>query len=70
MAYARAGHTSKAHKIIEELQAIATEAYVPSTFIALICSGLGEIDKALDWFERAIKERDAALIFHLPHPLP
>ena len=69
-AYARAGHTSKAHKIVEELQSIAKEGYVPSTFFALIYSGLGEIDKALDWFERAIKERDAALIFHLPHPLP
>jgi hypothetical protein len=36
-------------------------AYVPSWSFAVIHQGPGEMDKALDWFEKAIDEHEPLL---------
>jgi tetratricopeptide (TPR) repeat protein len=67
-AYASAGRISEAQKIVEELQGIAEKAYVPGTYFTFIYSGLGEIDKALDWFEKSIEEHDPTIaVQHVSH---
>ena len=65
-AYAAAGRTGEAQKLVEGLRELARKVYVPGLAFAFVYSGLGEIDKALDWLEKAIQERDAIVaVYHL-----
>jgi tetratricopeptide (TPR) repeat protein len=67
-AYGRIERIVDAQKILAEMQDLAQRAYVPSIHFAFVYLGLGEIDKALDWIERAVEERDS-MTFALPfHP--
>jgi tetratricopeptide (TPR) repeat protein len=68
-AYALAGRNDEAHKLVEELYGLAEQTYVSGISFALIYSSLGEIDKTLDWIERAIEERDAPTAMFLNMPL-
>lgn len=61
---ALAGHVGDAMKLIDELQELEQKIYVPPCSFAWIYMGLGEIDKALEWCEKAIDERDG-WILHL-----
>jgi hypothetical protein len=58
-AYGRAGRTGEARKILAEFDGIAQKAHVPSLSFAEVFSGLGDIDKCLDWLERAVEEGDS-----------
>jgi TolB-like protein/Tfp pilus assembly protein PilF len=66
--YASTGHTAEAHKLIEELQERAQSQYVPSWSFGVIYSGLGEMDKAFDWFEKAVDEREPLMLHIHVHP--
>jgi TolB-like protein/tetratricopeptide (TPR) repeat protein len=57
-ALAQMGRVGEARKVLEELQERARKSHVPGSVYALIYMGFGEIDKAFDWFEKAIEERD------------
>ena len=61
--YALAGKTDKAHKFLSELEERSKKGYVSSFWVGTIYHGLGETDKAFEWFERAFKERDGNLIY-------
>jgi eukaryotic-like serine/threonine-protein kinase len=50
-----AGHRDRAQQIIGELQAQAN--YVPPLPVALTFGGMGEMDNAFQWLERAVQER-------------
>jgi TolB-like protein/DNA-binding winged helix-turn-helix (wHTH) protein/Tfp pilus assembly protein PilF len=57
--YARCGKRAEALKIIETLKTLEQKGFVSTRWgIAVIHCGLGEKDKALDWLERAYKERE------------
>ncbi len=56
------GKADEARVLLEHLHAITTKAYVPPTSIAWIYLGLGEIDKAFQWMDRAVDERDDIII--------
>ncbi len=60
-AYAVSGNRNKALKIIEELNRRSKEIYVSEFRIALIYTGLGEMDKVFECLEKAHKERNADL---------
>jgi tetratricopeptide (TPR) repeat protein len=51
------GARSEAKKVLDEMQALSQRRYVPPLYIAIVCEGLGERDRALQWFERAVAER-------------
>jgi serine/threonine-protein kinase len=68
-AYTSAGRIGEAQRLLGELQELAEKAYVPGSYFALIYSGLGEIDKALDWFEKAIEERDVTITAYYVMPM-
>jgi TolB-like protein/DNA-binding winged helix-turn-helix (wHTH) protein/Tfp pilus assembly protein PilF len=51
------GHRAGAHRLLEEMQQISQRRNVPPEYIAIVYEGLGERDHALQWFERAYKER-------------
>jgi TolB-like protein/Flp pilus assembly protein TadD len=64
-AYAKLGQRDEALKMLSQLQQLATRRYVTSYSFALVHIALGEKDKAIDWLERAYRDRagpDIALI--------
>ncbi len=67
-AYASTGRTAEAVKLLEELQERAQEAYVPSWSFAVIYQGLGEMDRAFDWYEKAVDEHDPLMLHFHVHP--
>ena len=58
LALAQGGNTGEARALLERLHGIALKAYVPPTSFAWIHLGLGEIDAAFGWMDRAIDARD------------
>ncbi len=55
---AQSGATDEARALLHRLQAIDTGAYVPRASLAWIHLGLGEVDDAFVWMDRAIEARD------------
>jgi serine/threonine protein kinase/Tfp pilus assembly protein PilF len=62
-AYAVAGQRDEALRILENLQVTDRERYVPAYNFAIIYTGLGDLNQAFEWFERALKERSGFLPF-------
>ena len=58
LALAQSGETAEARAVLRRLQAIRERAYVLPTSVAWVHVGLGELDEAFAWMERAIEERD------------
>jgi TolB-like protein/DNA-binding winged helix-turn-helix (wHTH) protein/Tfp pilus assembly protein PilF len=50
------GAKAEGRKVLEEMQTPPSR-YVPPEYIALVYEGLGEREKALEWFEKAVAER-------------
>jgi len=65
---ARAGRHDEARRILQTLEAEADRRYVSPQAIASVKIGLGEIDSALDWLERAYREHDRGLVWIKVHP--
>jgi eukaryotic-like serine/threonine-protein kinase len=61
-AHALAGHRDEANRILGELQSLADRAYVPSSAVAMIWTGLGDKDRALGALERAYEEHDFSIV--------
>lgn len=58
LALAQGGNTAEARNLLQNLSAVAGRAYVPSSSFAWIYFGLGELDEAFLWMDRAIEARD------------
>jgi hypothetical protein len=58
------GHTADARMLLERLHAIAGERFVLPSSFAWLHLGLGEIDEAFVWMERAAAHNDERV-----HPL-
>ena len=67
-AYAVAGRTAEARKVLADLRKAAAKSYVPSYWFALVHAGLGERDEALRHLERAYQERSTVLAYLLIDP--
>ena len=61
--YAIGGKKDKAYEFLSELEERSKKGYVSSFWVAVIYIGLGEIDKAFEWLEKAYEERDSNLIY-------
>jgi tetratricopeptide (TPR) repeat protein len=59
--YAAAGRRSDALEVIAQLDEIRKQRYVPAYFTAVIYAGLGEVDEAFKWLEKAYEERNGPL---------
>ena len=73
IAYARTGLIDEARRVLEDLRQFSVESFAsPSPFAWIYCS-LGDIEKGLDWFEKAIDTRDPLVshgrIFPIYDPL-
>jgi DNA-binding winged helix-turn-helix (wHTH) protein/Tfp pilus assembly protein PilF len=60
---ARTARTQEAHAVLDMLEAVARERYVPPYATAQIHLGLGQHNQSLDWLERAFEMRDVHLAF-------
>jgi eukaryotic-like serine/threonine-protein kinase len=60
-AYAVLGKTRDAKEIATKLKHLAAGAYVPAYYVAIVQSGLGQKDEAMQWLERAYRNRSAEL---------
>ena len=62
-AYARSGNKAEAEKLLAELVSQSKKQYVSPYYFAVVCVGLGEREKALDWLEKAFADRSNGLVF-------
>jgi len=68
-AYARAGEGREAAAVLEKLSQRTAAEYVPPFCVALVHTGLGDVDQALHWLERACEERSHWLVYLKAWPL-
>lgn len=61
--YAVSGKQAEARRILEELQRKAKDHYISPYGMAIIYAGLGETDRAFEWLERDLRERDNSMVF-------
>ena len=62
-AYASAGREAECRTILADLLERSRARYLPSYWIALIFTGLGDTDQAMAWLERAYEERSSWLVW-------
>jgi TolB-like protein/Tfp pilus assembly protein PilF len=62
MSLAKSGDIVGAQEVLAGLHNAATQTYVLPTSFAWIHLGLGEIDQAFTWMERAIEDRDPIIV--------
>ena len=67
--YAVSGQKAAARGIISQLQQISTEKYVPSLYVAMIYTGLGDKDEAFAWLDKAFAERCEYLVYLPTEPM-
>jgi TolB-like protein/Tfp pilus assembly protein PilF/predicted Ser/Thr protein kinase len=58
-AYAIDGKKAEAQRVLDRLNEISKQKYVPAGYRAMIYIGLGEKDKAFEWLEKSYEERYA-----------
>jgi DNA-binding winged helix-turn-helix (wHTH) protein/Tfp pilus assembly protein PilF len=61
--FAKLGRVREAREVLNTLEAIARERYIPPYAMALVHAGLGERELALEWLERSLAVRDVHLLF-------
>jgi len=67
-AYGYSGQTGEALKILNRLNKLSKERYIPSISKAWLCMGLGDNDQVFEHLEKAYLERDSYLIFLNTYP--
>ncbi len=60
--YGVVGRRAEALEELRNLERLAKDRYMPPTAFALIHAGLGNMDEAFQWMDRAIKERDCLVV--------
>ena len=61
-AYAVAGRRAEAQKVLDKLNELSKQKYVPAVCRARIYAGLGEKDKAFEWLEKAYEDRSIVVL--------
>ncbi len=61
--HARSGEEAAAQGILDALERTAEETYVPAYYIAAIHSASGDWLRAVEWLEKARRQRDNWLVF-------
>lgn len=61
--YAVSGQRERALSELMELERLSQTKYVSSFGLALICVGLGDYDRAFEYFEKAVQEHSDMLIY-------
>jgi serine/threonine-protein kinase len=56
-----AGETARARDILRQLEDLSHERHVSPYHFAYVHTGLGELDRAMDWLERAYVDRGGSI---------
>ncbi len=67
--YGLAGKKEKAQALLDELRERSQKGYVSTFWIGAICLGLGDVDRAFEWFQKAYDEHDGNLVY-ITIPIP
>jgi len=67
--YASSGDKAKAFDVIKHLKQLSGHTYVPSMYVALVYTGLQDLDNAFDWLNKAATERCEYLVYLPSEPL-
>jgi TolB-like protein/Flp pilus assembly protein TadD len=67
-AYGMAGQHAEAREVLGQIQKISEEKYVQPAFFGIVHVGLGELEKAFEYFDRAVEERSSQLALSRVHP--
>jgi serine/threonine-protein kinase len=68
-AYARSGNKREAATLLDGLLRSSQSRYLSPTTIGSVYAALGERDKAFEWFNKAIAERDYILVLIRVDPM-
>jgi serine/threonine protein kinase/Tfp pilus assembly protein PilF len=66
---ARSGKRSEAEQLLRALETVARESYVSPVAFAILHVGFGNVDRALDWAERAYDEKRGWLAYLKVNPM-
>ncbi|HEX9160855.1 MAG TPA: protein kinase [Thermoanaerobaculia bacterium] len=69
LAYGLAGRHAEALKIIAEMEKASKDRYVSPFYLAVACSGVGQMDKAFALLDRALEEQTPNLFSRPDFPL-
>lgn len=58
-----AGRKTQARAVLKELTALSKRCYVSPNSLALVRAGVGEVDQAFQWLEKAVEGRDVWLVW-------
>jgi TolB-like protein/Tfp pilus assembly protein PilF len=67
--YALSGDKQKALQTISRLQQLSAHTYVPTIYVALVYTGLHDLNHAFEWLDKASKERCEYLVYLPSEPL-
>lgn len=67
--YGLTGDREKAQQVLHELQTLSAKKYVQRYCFAMVYAGLGEMDRAFEWLEKAYEQREGVLVLLKPMPL-
>jgi len=67
-AHALAGERNKVMELLSEMLGRSQQGYVASSWIARLYASLGDNDRVFEWLDRAVEERDPALIYATGEP--
>ena len=67
--YAVSGQPAAARKILSQLQQMSKDQYVPSLYIAMVHTGLGDKNEAFAWLDKAYAERCEYLVYLPTDPM-
>ncbi len=61
--YALCGDSVRAHQKLAELHALEAKQYVDPSAFAAVLSAMGDLDAALEWFEKAVQDRSPSMVY-------
>ena len=61
--YAICGETARARKALDWLESLSRKQYVDPVTVAVVYGGLGEVDEALRWYEKAFEDRTPNMVY-------
>jgi TolB-like protein/tetratricopeptide (TPR) repeat protein len=67
-AYGMAGQHAEARAVLRQLEKISEGKYVQPAFFGIVHVGLGELEKAFAYFDKAVDERSSQLALARVHP--
>jgi TolB-like protein/Tfp pilus assembly protein PilF len=67
--YASSGEQAHANRIIAKLKEMSQHRYLPSLYIALVYTGMGDKEDAFQWLDKAYAERSEYLVYLPTEPM-